>query len=102
MPEDENATDIAAFVKTQLSARWVEATAASTADTIANTITGWASGVFMWACLVVKRAFTLVRRGEGIKKFQAEIERIPPDLDALYDGLVQSMEPIPMARKLME
>ncbi|KAH6883821.1 hypothetical protein B0T10DRAFT_579858 [Thelonectria olida] len=95
--EYENGGDIATFVQAQFSTSRIKP-----ASTIADTITRQASGVFMWARLVVKRVLALERHGEGLKKIQSEIQRIPPDLDALYDDLIQSMEPRATSRKLIQ
>ncbi|RSL57984.1 hypothetical protein CEP53_006272, partial [Fusarium sp. AF-6] len=95
--EHENMRDIVTFVHTQLSTSQT-----GSAFTIANTITHRASGVFLWARLVVERVLTLELGGEGLKNMEAEIQRIPPDLDALYDELIRSMEKRATSRRLME
>ncbi|KAH6962068.1 hypothetical protein BKA56DRAFT_498939, partial [Ilyonectria sp. MPI-CAGE-AT-0026] len=95
--EDENMRDITVFVKTQLSTLRI-----SSASTIADAITSRALGVFMWARLVVERVLALERRGEGLKKIEAEIRRIPPELDALYDELVRSMEDMAMSQRMIQ
>ncbi|KAL6408839.1 ankyrin repeat-containing protein [Ilyonectria robusta] len=95
--EDGNMRDITVFVQTQLSTLRIRS-----ASTIANTITRRALGVFMWARLVVERVLALARRGEGLKKIKAEIRRIPPELDALYDELVRSMEDMAMSQKMIQ
>ncbi|KAH6987086.1 hypothetical protein EDB80DRAFT_623780, partial [Ilyonectria destructans] len=95
--EDENMRDITVFIQIQLSTLRI-----SSASTIADTITCRALGVFMWARLVVERVLALERRGEGLKKIEAEIQRIPPELDALYDELVRSMEDMAMSQRLIQ
>ncbi|RSL50986.1 hypothetical protein CEP54_011650 [Fusarium duplospermum] len=95
--EHENMRDIAAFVHAQLSTSHIRST-----FEIADTISRRASGVFMWARLVVERVLALELGGEGLKNMEAEIQRIPPDLDALYDGLIQSMEKKATSRRLIE
>ncbi|KAF7554339.1 hypothetical protein G7Z17_g2948 [Cylindrodendrum hubeiense] len=73
----------------------------SSAPAIADMITCQALGVVLWARLVVKRVLTLAGHGEELK-IQAEIRRIPPDLDALYDGLIRSMESRAMSQRLIQ
>ncbi|KAH7127517.1 ankyrin repeat-containing domain protein [Dactylonectria macrodidyma] len=92
-----NHEDIATFVKTQLSTL-----GKGTASTITDTITRRADGVFTWARLVVKDVLTLTRKGEGVRRIQVEIQRIPPDLDDLYDGLLRSMEQRARSRRLIQ
>ncbi|KAF7554844.1 hypothetical protein G7Z17_g2610 [Cylindrodendrum hubeiense] len=81
--EQENGTDIATYVKAKLKNRNAQAI---------NIIIDQAAGVFLWAHLVVHRVLQLEREGEGAR-IKAEIERIPSDLDALYDGLINDMNP---------
>ena len=86
--EDENYKDISTFVDDQLGAFRVR-----TLSTIRALITQRASGVFMWARLVVKKVLGLEREGAGVKKIEAALYAIPPDLDELYRQLIGSMEP---------
>ena len=83
--EAENEKDIATFVNSQLTAFRMQS------STIPALITERASGVFMWARLVVEQVLNLDREGVGPKKIQAAVHCIPPDLDALYRQLIQSM-----------
>ncbi|KAK3371759.1 hypothetical protein B0T24DRAFT_579192, partial [Lasiosphaeria ovina] len=86
--ENENQGDISTFVNNQLAEF-----RARTSSTIPTWITERASGVFMWARLVVKRVLDLEREGAGLKKIERAIHSIPPDLDELYRQLIRSMEP---------
>jgi len=86
--EDENQADISTFVNNQLAGFQVR-----TPSTIPAWITKRASGVFMWARLVVKQVLYLDRKGDSLKKIEREIHSIPPDLNKLYRELIQSMEP---------
>ena len=86
--EDENRKDISTFVDDQLGAFRVR-----TSSTIPALISERASGVFMWARLVVKKVLDLEREGVGVKKIEAALYAIPPDLDDLYRQLIGSMEP---------
>ena len=85
--EAENQRDIATFVNSQLAAFRVQSSA------IPAVIIERASGVFMWARLVVEQVLNLDREGVGPKKIQAAVRSVPPDLDALYQQLIQGMGP---------
>ncbi|KND94251.1 hypothetical protein TOPH_00804 [Tolypocladium ophioglossoides CBS 100239] len=78
-PERENAQDISTYVQAQLSSL----TASTNPATIQTTIKNGASGVFMWARLVIERILYLQRRGFGWKMIEEKIHTIPPDLDKL-------------------
>ncbi|KAK0626170.1 hypothetical protein B0T14DRAFT_423288, partial [Immersiella caudata] len=86
--ENENQQDITKFVDEQLAGF-----RARTLSTIPALITERASGVFMWARLVVKQVQDLDRDCVAVKKIEKEIYSIPPDLDKLYRQLIQSMGP---------
>ncbi|KAH7175991.1 hypothetical protein EDB81DRAFT_674526, partial [Dactylonectria macrodidyma] len=90
--ERENERDILTYVKTRLTTGNARAI---------HLITDRAAGVFLWAYLVVDRVLELDLEGEG-SKIEAEIQRIPPDLDALYYGLIQSMKARLTSRKLIQ
>ncbi len=85
--ETENQSDIATFVNGQLAAFRVQS------SPIPALITERASGVFMWARLVVEHVLSLDREGVGLKKIQAAVHHTPPDLDVLYWQLIQGMGP---------
>ncbi|KXX79794.1 Vegetative incompatibility protein HET-E-1 [Madurella mycetomatis] len=85
--EDENREDISTFVDDQLGAFRTR-----TSSTIPALITKRASGVFMWARLVVKQVLDLELEGVGLKKIEAAVHSIPPALDELYRQLIRSME----------
>lgn len=61
--EDENKTDIVSYVQAQLSALPIQSTSAILAE-----ITARASGVFLWAHLVVNRVLELERRGVRLQR----------------------------------
>jgi ankyrin repeat protein len=86
--EDENASDISTFVDGQLAKF-----RARTPSTLPTLITERASGVFMWARLVVERILDLELEGSGLAKMEAAVRSTPPDLDNLYRQLIQDMEP---------
>ncbi|KAF2259605.1 hypothetical protein CC78DRAFT_591780 [Lojkania enalia] len=95
--EDENIEDIAVYVRERLSFLRIPSKLV-----IQNEITTRASGVFLWAYLVVKRVLELDRRGIGLQCMYLEIQHLPPDLDDLYQELLQIMDEIPASLKLMQ
>ncbi|KAH8745692.1 Het-eN [Diaporthe sp. PMI_573] len=84
--EKENQGDISTFVDNELSGFQVRRS-----STITALIKQRASGVFMWARLVVKQVQDLEHQGVGLKKIEAAIDAIPPDLDKLYTKLIEGM-----------
>lgn len=97
-PENENRDDISTYVQAKLSGD----TSWGTWGWIQETITTQASGVFMWARLVVERVLVLKHEGASWKKIKAVIEQIPPQLDELYDGLIRGMEDKSTSLKLVQ
>ncbi|KAJ4388220.1 hypothetical protein N0V93_008827 [Gnomoniopsis smithogilvyi] len=95
--ERENEGDISTYVHAQLSTSTSEVP-----DTIEKTIRDRASGVFMWARLVVERVLDLELEGEGWKSIEDEIDKIPDELDGLYSGLIQSMKDKSSSLKLIQ
>jgi ankyrin repeat protein len=93
--EDENASDISTFVHGQLAQF-----SARTPSALPALITKRASGIFMWARLVVERILDLELEGSGLGKMEAAVRSTPPDLDDLYRQLIQNMEPASL--KLVE
>ncbi|RYP79807.1 hypothetical protein DL769_002752 [Monosporascus sp. CRB-8-3] len=95
--EDENKSDISTYVQARLSENHVR-----TAPTIMDLITARASGVFMWARLVVERILSLERQRASRKKIESVIRSIPSDLDNLYQEHVQRMDDKPASLKLIQ
>ncbi|RYP12625.1 hypothetical protein DL767_011160 [Monosporascus sp. MG133] len=95
--EDENGKDISAYVQARLSEAHVRK-----APTILERITARASGVFMWARLVVERVLFLERQRAGWNKIETVIQSIPKDLDGLYQEHVQRMDDKPASLKLIQ
>lgn len=96
--EEENKDDISTYVQTQLSA-WSNH---ENLATIRMDITDRASGVFIWARLIVPRVLRLERRGENWKKIKREIENTPQALDDLYRSLARKVAAEPDTFKLIE
>ena len=85
-PERENTEDISTYVQGQLSESRELA-----GSSIPSLITDSASGVFMWACLVVRQTLDLDNDEVGLKEIEQKIKDIPSELDELYRELVQGM-----------
>ncbi|CAG8890062.1 unnamed protein product [Penicillium egyptiacum] len=94
--EDKNQMDISTYVQTQLC------TQTTMPPKIPRMITDHASGVFMWARLVIQRVLDLVREGYGWRRVEEDISSIPPDLNKLYQELVRSMDKSPASLRLVQ
>src|SRR3569833_939583 len=95
--EHENQKDISTYVRTQLSP-----SPKLSGSTIPALITNCATGVFMWARLVVDQALVLDNEGVGLKKIEKKINAIPQELDELYRELIQGMDEKPASLKLIQ
>jgi ankyrin repeat protein len=85
--EDENERDIRTFVYGQLAAFRTQ-----TSSRIPALIMERAAGIFIWAGLVVEKLLDLDREGAGLKKMEATVRSVPPDLDELYRHLIKDMD----------
>ncbi|RYP57435.1 hypothetical protein DL770_010675 [Monosporascus sp. CRB-9-2] len=95
--ENENGKDISTYVQARLSEAHVRK-----APMILDRITARASGVFMWARLVVERVLSLERQRAGWNKIETVIQSIPKDLDGLYQEHVQRMDDKSASLKLIQ
>ncbi|RFU77498.1 vegetative incompatibility het-e-1 [Trichoderma arundinaceum] len=95
--EDENGGDISTYVQRKLSECPVRK-----ASTILELVTAGASGIFMWARLVVERALYLERQGATWKKIEEEVRSTPSDMDSLYLDHIHRMEDKPASLKLIQ
>ncbi|KAH8898104.1 ankyrin, partial [Thozetella sp. PMI_491] len=86
-PENENDEDISTFVETCLSQANVPTT-----SKISSMIITRASGVFLWARLVVDIATRLHCEGRSLAIIATQIQRIPKELYRLYQQLLNTME----------
>lgn len=86
--ERENRGDISTYVRSELFLY-----GASTSTTIPDLIIDRASGVFLWAELVVKLVVDLGLNGDGPAKIMAAVHSIPKGLDELYERLIHNMTP---------
>lgn len=60
-------------------------------DSLEETITDKASGVFQWVNLVLPRIIQMHKDGQGIKRMLHTIEVIPPELDVLYREMLEDI-----------
>jgi hypothetical protein len=51
-----------------------------------------AAGVFLWVTLVVKTLINGLRNGDEISDLRRELASLPPDLEKLYERMIQSIE----------
>ncbi|KAF9781969.1 hypothetical protein IL306_012090, partial [Fusarium sp. DS 682] len=93
--DTQNAQDIVTFVQTQLSTNHLDAN-------IGRLIINRARGVFMWAHLVLKQVLLLHLQGESTAQIEAEIDRIPQDLNGLYNELIKAMKHRSTTLRLMQ
>lgn len=87
--EEENKSDILTYVQSELKLSSFEE---PTPSAIQNLIIIRASGVFLWARLVVKQVQDLELDGAGANKIKAVIHTIPEGLYDLYLKLISDME----------
>ncbi|SPO02849.1 uncharacterized protein DNG_05526 [Cephalotrichum gorgonifer] len=89
--EEENKEDIATYVRKELfySPRLTE-------SLVPSLIFSRASGVFMWARLVVARVRKLEREGASLNNIKKAVHSVPPELDKLYQELIQDMDKVSM------
>lgn len=86
--EMENNSDISIYVKSELKLSFVEK---ATPSLIQDLIIDRASGIFLWARLVVKQVQDLELESFGPNKIEAIIRTIPEDLHELYKTLIHGM-----------
>lgn len=98
--DHENGEDISTYVQAQLSACRVGEALIPVA--IPALIKDRASGIFMWARLVVRRVLKLALEGEGLETIKKTIYAVPQDLDKLYLGLIRSMDKRSASLKLIQ
>ncbi|KAK1244211.1 hypothetical protein MKX08_002349 [Trichoderma sp. CBMAI-0020] len=82
--EKENRADIDTYVQSEMSSFREQIP-----FTVLDTIIERASGVFLWAQLVVKRIQNLTINGAGPNQIIAAVDSIPEDLESLYDQLIR-------------
>jgi ankyrin repeat protein len=86
--EEENRADICTYVQSELSSSEEQIP-----STIQNSIIERASGVFLWAQLVVKQIHKLAIEGAGPNHIKAAVDSLPEDLESLFKELIRGMKP---------
>lgn len=86
--DDENAPDIATFVHAKLSPLQP---GRSSADLEAMTVQK-ASGVFLWASLVVQKLVRAADQGKTMKQKLDILDRMPPELGDLFKGILDNID----------
>ncbi|QYT04740.1 hypothetical protein H0G86_011643 [Trichoderma simmonsii] len=88
--EIENKNDISTYVQSELKLSSFEE---PTPSVIQNLIIARASGIFLWAQLVIKKARDLELDGAGSNEIETAIRSIPEGLHQLYKELIGDMGP---------
>ncbi|KAI1483803.1 hypothetical protein F4774DRAFT_425487 [Daldinia eschscholtzii] len=52
-----------------------------------------ASGVFLWVSIVVTSLLEGIKCGDRISDLQRRLSQLPPDLESLYDRILQNLDP---------
>jgi hypothetical protein len=63
------------------------------ANQLMDNIVTKSSGVFLWVDLVVASLLAGMRLGDRIQDFQRRLDELPPDLEDLYEKILQSLDP---------
>ncbi|KAL7948676.1 nacht and ankyrin domain-containing protein [Trichoderma barbatum] len=95
--EDQNKDDISTYVRNKISQCSVRE-----ASTIVDLMSIRASGIFIWARLVLERVLDLERQRAPWEKIEEEIRSIPPDIDSLYMDHLQRMNDAPASLRLIQ
>ncbi|KAJ8133511.1 hypothetical protein O1611_g101 [Lasiodiplodia mahajangana] len=94
--EDLTSDDIKNFVKSKLEADTEFENLGRRyplfAERLIDNIVLKASGVFLWVDLVVKSLLAGMRLGDRIEDFQRRLDELPPDLEKLYEKILQSLD----------
>ncbi|TPX08065.1 uncharacterized protein E0L32_010265 [Thyridium curvatum] len=95
--ESENAYDISKHIRTRVS-KLPELSESSILDLIETK----ASGIYIWARLVVNLAIELHRSGATLEEIAKRVDDAPPGLDELYLSLVKEMASNESSLKLVQ
>ena len=63
------------------------------ADQLVENVVSKASGVFLWVHLVVISLLVGMGSGDRVSDLQRRLDLLPPDLEKLYDRILQSLDP---------
>ena len=93
--QDLTRNDIAQYVEDKISHHPVmvklEAIETGITSRIINEITSKASGVFLWVVLVTRKVNLGLQNYDESEELFKEIQKLPPDLEKLYDVMLGSM-----------
>ena len=99
--DDQNEKDIQTYVQNIIGARIGNRDSGAS---IQNAIIQKASGTFQWVALVCSKVLVSRKRGKPMKEIEKSVQRMPPDLEDLYESLLQSLdqEDKPLMLRLMQ
>ncbi|KAK4173312.1 hypothetical protein QBC36DRAFT_150972, partial [Triangularia setosa] len=63
-------------------------------ETLIKDVVGKASGVFLWVNLVVTSLIDGMQAGNRVSDLKRRLDLLPPDLDDLYDSILNTLEPL--------
>lgn len=93
--QDLTRADITLYVKDKLDSdplmAKMEAYQKGFTTQMIESVTSKACGVFLWVILVVKRLKTRLQDYDSVAELEAEIERLPSDLEKLYEHMLGAM-----------
>lgn len=87
--QDHNGSDIALYVQRQLNASAL----LSSVPELEQELIEKAKGVFLWIVLVVKKLLKAADQGQTIGQLQDLLHKIPSQLDALFQSILDSLDP---------
>jgi ankyrin repeat protein len=96
--EDENYDDIAKYVKERLDTELpgppeMASLSIQECQALKKTIVRRASGIFMWARLIIQLIIGFIRDGESLTFINDEIYKVPPHLGDIYDHILKTVIP---------
>ena len=63
------------------------------AQSLINNVVSKASGVFLWVTIVVKSLLAGMRQGDRVCDLQKQLDLLPPELEGLYERILNTLEP---------
>jgi ankyrin repeat protein len=101
--EDENHEDINAYVLSELEnyILWQDQRPTRDVEILRADISGMASGVFLWAVLVLPMVAKRYNKGESLETVQEALRKVPSDLGDVYQHiLAEIVDPEDRAQRL--
>ena len=71
----------------------LEARESDLAKGLVDKVVEKAAGVFLWVQLVVRSLLSGLRNGDRVSDFQKRLDLLPPDLENLYQKILDSLDP---------